>query len=94
MNLSIATFRYVPEGLDASRCGAKTYLNELNTEVLRRLQAGGEAFVSNAVLDGTYLLRACVVNFRTTTADIDRLPDIIARIGREVDSELRPEGLR
>jgi len=94
MNLSIATFRYVPEGLDASRRGAETYLNELNAEVLTRLQAGGEAFVSNAVLDGTYLLRACVVNFRTTTVDIDRLPDIIARVGREVDGELRPEGLR
>jgi aromatic-L-amino-acid decarboxylase len=88
-NLSITTFRYVPEGYDVSQKNSDGYLNKLNTEILTRLQEGGEAFVSNAVLDGKYLLRACIVNFRTSMEDIDSLPEIIARIGREVDGELR-----
>jgi hypothetical protein len=66
----------------------------LNTEVLDRLQNGGEAYVSNAVLDGKFILRACVVNFRTTLADIEALPGIVAKIGKAVDAELRPVELR
>jgi aromatic-L-amino-acid decarboxylase len=89
--LSITTFRYVPLDLRA-RVGeelAERYLDALNRELLDRLQRGGEAFVSNAVIDGRYVLRACIVNFHTTSADVDALPDIVARTGRIVDSELR-----
>jgi len=57
------------------------------------LQKGGELFLSNAVVDGKYLLRACVVNFRTSTDDIDALPEIIVREGRGIDASLRPDGL-
>ena len=84
--LSIATFRYVPQTLRASVGQPETEvrLNEVNHELLDRIQKGGEAFVSNAVVGGRYLLRACIVNFNTTAADVDALPDIVARIGREV----------
>ena len=57
--------------------------------VLTRLQEGGDAFVSHAVVQGAFLLRACVVNFRTTLDDIAALPDLVARIGAAVDRELR-----
>ena len=84
--LSIATFRYVPAELRATIGEPETNrrLNEINQELLDRLQKGGEAFVSNAVIGGRYLLRACIVNFNTTAADVDALPDIIARVGRSV----------
>jgi hypothetical protein len=59
-------------------------------ELLDRLQRGGEAFVSNAVVSGRYLLRASIVNFHTSRADVEALPEIVARIGRAVDAELRP----
>ena len=88
-SLSITTFRYIPKGFDPNQKNADEYLNKLNTEILTRLQEGGEAFVSNAVLDGKYLLRACIVNFRTSLNDIEQLVEIIVRIGREVDVELR-----
>jgi aromatic-L-amino-acid/L-tryptophan decarboxylase len=91
--LSITTFRYVPPDLEISTDAVETYLNQLNTELLTRLQNGGEAFVSNAVLDGKFLLRACVVNFRTSLADIQVLPELVIRLGREVDKTMRPEGL-
>jgi hypothetical protein len=40
------------------------------------------------VVDGKFVLRACIVNFHTTLADVDRLPPLIARLGREADSDL------
>ncbi|HSJ05047.1 MAG TPA: pyridoxal-dependent decarboxylase, partial [Longimicrobiales bacterium] len=91
LGLSISTFRFVPTDL-AGRTGdpdVEERLNQLNQELLDRLQKGGDAFVSNAVIRGRYALRACIVNFNTTSADVDALPEIVARIGRAVDGELR-----
>lgn len=34
-----------------------------------------------------------VVNFRTSLADVAALPGIVARLGREVNAELRPKEL-
>ena len=89
-DLSIATFRYVPRDLRGDP-GAAGYLNELNRELLERLQRGGEAFVSNAVVGEAFLLRACIVNFRTELADVEAVPGLVARIGAEVDRELRAD---
>src|SRR5690606_27793087 len=85
LGLSIATFRYVPP----DKRGDEAHLNRLNTELVLRLQASGEAFVSNAVIDGRYALRACIVNFRTQRSDVEALPELVLRLGREVDQELR-----
>ncbi|MDF2774341.1 MAG: ddc 1, partial [Geminicoccaceae bacterium] len=82
--LSVTTFRYVPADLTESVSAAdrSTYLNELNTDLLTRLQESGAVYFSNAVIDDQFLLRACIVNFRTTGADVDAIPDIVAREGR------------
>jgi aromatic-L-amino-acid decarboxylase len=89
--LSIATFRYVPMDRRAKlgEPATENYLDTLNRTLLEDLQRGGEAFVSNAVIDGHFVLRACIVNFRTTTADVEALPGIVVRLGREVDRRLR-----
>jgi glutamate/tyrosine decarboxylase-like PLP-dependent enzyme len=92
--LSITTFRYVPKDL-RQRVGdaaPEEYLNRLNQELLDRLQKDGETFVSNAVVRGRYVLRDCIVNFNTTVADVDALPEIVARNGRRIDDEPRPKG--
>ena len=93
-SLSITTFRYVPPDLRSNPDGVEAYLNQLNTELLTRLQNSGDAYLSNAVIDGKFALRACVVNFRTSLEDIEALPEIVLHIGREVDSALRAEGLQ
>jgi glutamate/tyrosine decarboxylase-like PLP-dependent enzyme len=93
-HLSITTFRYVPPDLPGDPAAVEEYLSTLNEELLNRLQQGGEAFISNAVLDGRYILRACIVNFRTTLADVEALPEIVVRLGRRLDAELRPEALQ
>jgi aromatic-L-amino-acid/L-tryptophan decarboxylase len=89
--LSIATFRFVPADL-RSLVGDKAveaYLNRLNEALLDAIQRGGEAFVSNAVVAGRYVLRACIVNFHTTQDDVEAIPGIVARLGRELDARMR-----
>jgi aromatic-L-amino-acid decarboxylase len=92
-NLSITTFRYVPDNLIGDRNEVEEYLNSLNEALLTELQESGEAFISNAVVGEKYLLRSCIVNFRTTLEDVEALPHIVTRIGRQVDSALRPDHL-
>ncbi|HSM72330.1 MAG TPA: aspartate aminotransferase family protein [Anaerolineales bacterium] len=92
--LSITTFRYVPSDLTPGFENVDAYLNQLNTELLNRLQNGGEVYISNAVIDGKFTLRACIVNFRTSVEDIEALPEIVLRVGREVDTSLRPDLLK
>jgi aromatic-L-amino-acid decarboxylase len=93
-HLSITTFRFVPMDLPNDPKTVEPYLNDLNEELLNRLQGSGEAFVSNAIVEGKYVLRACIVNFRTTLSDVEALPEIVVRLGRNLDSEMRPESLR
>lgn len=89
-DLSIATFRYVPRDIRANVGEEKIelHLDALNRELVDRLQRGGETFVSNAVVGGRYLLRACIVNFHTAQVDVEAVPEIVARVGRQVDAEL------
>jgi glutamate/tyrosine decarboxylase-like PLP-dependent enzyme len=91
-NLSLTTFRYVPKDLTSGSAPVEQYLDELNQKLLLVLQKGGELFVSNAVVGGKYLLRACIVNFRTSTDDINALPEIVVREGRAIDASIRPDG--
>ena len=89
--LSITTFRFVPADLRGTvgDPSVETYLNTLNQAILDTIQREGQAFVSNAVLRGRYLLRACIVNFNTDDSDIDALPGIVARLGDTLDRKLR-----
>jgi aromatic-L-amino-acid decarboxylase len=82
-NLSICTFRYVPHELRTAVGSAETeaLLSALNRTLLTQIESSGEVFLSNATVDGKYLLRMCIVNFRTTVADIDSLPPLIAELG-------------
>jgi len=91
-DLSITTFRYVPRDLRPAvgEQPIEAHLNALNRELLDRLQRGGELFVSNAVIADRYLLRACIVNFHTKRADVEAVPEVVARVGRAVDAQMRP----
>src|SRR5262245_25370190 len=95
-SLSISTFRYVPRDLRSSVGSPATeeHLNRLNQDLLTAIEKSGEAFLSNAVVGGAFLLRACIVNFHTSEDDIDALPDLIARLGRNVDAGLRATASR
>ncbi|PYO45662.1 MAG: aspartate aminotransferase family protein [Gemmatimonadetes bacterium] len=97
VSLSIATFRFVPADLRkrSMEAGAVTdYLNELNARIATALRLSGRAFVSNAHIGDRYMLRACIVNFRTTLADVELLPTTIVELGRGLDVRFRPAALK
>ena len=84
--LSIACFRYVPRELRGDP-GAEPYLNALNERLMAELQLGGRVFPSNAVIDGRFAIRACIVNFRTEIADVDALVEQSVANGRRLHRE-------
>jgi len=88
-HLSITTFRYVPRDL-AESPDAEDYLQRLNQELLSRVERSGDAFLSNAMVNGRFALRACIVNFRTSQADVEALLPLLSRLGAEADRALRP----
>jgi aromatic-L-amino-acid decarboxylase len=84
-NLSITTLRYIPTDF----ADQPTYLNSLNENLLNDLQNGGKVFLSNAVVSDKYCLRACIVNYRTSTKDIHEVIKIIVQQGRKVHARLQ-----
>ncbi|MDJ0791112.1 MAG: pyridoxal-dependent decarboxylase [Acidimicrobiia bacterium] len=91
--LSITCFRYVPPDLQGHDTTGE-YLDRLNERLMFRLQLGGNVFPSNAVINGQFALRSCIVNFRTEADTMDELASETVRLGRTLDAELRPEHLR
>lgn len=80
--LSITTFRYLP-----TKSMTEEEINKLNERIVSRMQYEGKAFVSNALVDGKYCLRACIVNFRTELSDLQFLIEETLRLGRILESE-------
>ena len=63
-------------------CFRREGSDEQNAEVLERVNASGEAFISHTALDGRYVLRLAIGNARTTEADIRRAWDALRREAR------------
>jgi len=91
--LSIATLRYVPLDLATNQEKRESYLNTLNEIILDNLQQSGQVFLSNAIINETYCLRGCIVNFRTTAKDIEEIIQIILIEGRNVHDQLQQKDL-
>jgi aromatic-L-amino-acid/L-tryptophan decarboxylase len=69
VELSAVCFRYV-----GKRDLSEAKLNQLHLDILKRIVARGRVYLSNATLHSKFCLRACIVNHRTTDADIDTIP--------------------
>jgi len=96
VQLSICCFRYVPASLSDQMKSANNHeerenlhaeLNRLNERIMHRMQRGGRAYLSNAMLCDTFALRACIINFRTTRADIDITLETVRQTARELEAE-------
>ncbi len=68
VELSIFCFRYVPKGFAGD-------LDAFNERLLVQLQRAGSTYLSNARVRGRFALRGCVLNYRTTRADMERVLD-------------------
>ncbi len=71
--LTVVPFRHAPPGV--------ADLDRHNERLALALQEDGHVFVSSAVVDGQVCLRPCIVNFRTTAADVDALVDLARSVG-------------
>jgi glutamate/tyrosine decarboxylase-like PLP-dependent enzyme len=95
VKLSICCFRYLPPGMRERLAGADgaerqsldAELNRLNERIMQRVQRGGEAYLSNAMLRGGFALRACIINFRTTRSDIDLTLKVVREAARQIEAE-------
>ena len=75
--LSICCFRHRPQGWS----GTEEELDRHNERLMTAIHADGRVYCSNAVIDGRFGLRACIVNFRTEAADVERLLDVAEELG-------------
>jgi aromatic-L-amino-acid/L-tryptophan decarboxylase len=77
VSLSIVCFRYLPVGWSPN----DARLDALNTAIMHDVQAGGEVFLTNSVINGRFALRACILHYATTETDIATLVDVVRRTG-------------
>ena len=72
VELSVFCFRYVPKGFPSD-------LDALNESLLVKVQRAGSTYLSNARVHGKFALRGCVLNYRTTKADMQRVLNDVRR---------------
>jgi glutamate/tyrosine decarboxylase-like PLP-dependent enzyme len=73
--LSAVCFRYVDGNED---------LNGLNRRILERVVRRGRVYISNAKIGKSFALRACVVNHRSTEADVRSIVSEVLAASEEV----------
>jgi glutamate/tyrosine decarboxylase-like PLP-dependent enzyme len=84
-SLCVVTFRYVPDELRTRTAEStiRQVLNNLNRRILDRIQAGGDSYLSNALVEGEFLLRACFVNYRTRDEDLSHVIGLVCDVGQD-----------
>jgi glutamate/tyrosine decarboxylase-like PLP-dependent enzyme len=78
--LSAVCFRYVAQSASLSN----SQLDELNLRILTEVLRRGRVYFSNATIGGRFALRACIVNHRTTPADVEAIVDEVVAVGRKL----------
>jgi glutamate/tyrosine decarboxylase-like PLP-dependent enzyme len=83
VGLNVVCFRYRPAH------GAEDILNDINRELLMRLQESGIAVISGTMLEGKFALRAAITNHRSKREDFQVLVDAVVKIGERVRADSR-----
>ena len=73
--LSAVCFRYTAAAED---------LNELNRTILDKVVRRGRVYLSNALLNGQFALRACIVNHRSTEEDVRSVVSEVLAVAEEI----------
>jgi aromatic-L-amino-acid/L-tryptophan decarboxylase len=88
VELSIFCFRHVPEEFKQRLSAAELKdrgqveqeLDRWNEKLLLALQQDGSSYLSNALINGRFALRGCVINYRTTLKDMEILLEDVRRL--------------
>ena len=81
VELSIFCFRHVPLHL---RSETPQAIDDFNERLLIALQRDGSSYLSNTTLGGRFVLRGCVLNYRTTLRDMEILLDDLRRVAKRL----------
>ena len=96
-DLSTLCFRYMPSDLQEAYIGDEQlrvkeidpYLNILNQDIAEMMLSDRRALLSTTVLKNKFVLRACIMNYRTTKKDIEEIIQIVREFGSAIDKKLR-----
>ena len=83
-SLSVVCFRFGGNRSGSHAGRSEETIAALNRALLERLQLGGEAFLTSTELRGRFVLRACIVNYRSRREDVDRMLGAVVEIGRDL----------
>jgi aromatic-L-amino-acid decarboxylase len=78
VNFSTVVFRHVPAGMTGDR------LNEHNAQVLKKVNATREVYLSHTRVRGSYALRVAIGNIHTTESHVRRVLDLVREAGIRV----------
>jgi glutamate/tyrosine decarboxylase-like PLP-dependent enzyme len=84
-DLSVVCFRHLPSALEAI---PDEMLDTYQSRLQRALELSGDAWVSLTTLRGRTYLRAGIVNYLSTEADVDRMIGTLRRLSEGVLEEL------
>jgi aromatic-L-amino-acid/L-tryptophan decarboxylase len=82
--LSIVCFRYCGGGRLREDTPARQ--DAFNKRLMVEVQRDGDSYLSNAMINGRFALRACIVNYRTTRADVEQLLGTIRRVAARMSA--------
>ena len=77
--LNIVCLRFVRAGCNLDQ------LNEINQEILIRIQESGFAVPSHTEIDGKFAIRVCITNHRSNDRDFDELINMLVKVGRQIE---------
>lgn len=80
--LSVVCFRHLPGGPEAAQALPPEELDAHQDRIQRALEVSGAGWVSTTKLRGRTWLRAGIVNYLATEADVDRVLEELRRAGR------------
>ena len=79
VSLNLVCFRYHPGGIkDEGK------LNEINQELLNRINATGQIYLTHTKLNGSYTLRMVIANTRLEERHVDGAWELITRAASEL----------
>jgi len=77
-DLSVVAYRYLPESGDT---------DEFNRRLLKNINRSRKLFISSTTLGGRFMLRACILSFRTHQAEVEEAFETITSEARNLSQE-------
>jgi len=77
-DLSVIAFRYRPK---------KGNVDDFNRQLLKKIVKSKKLFLSSTLLNGEFVIRVCILSFRTHQAEVEEAFEIIQTAAQELEKE-------